>query len=64
MTKPDFEALRKARNESVQHSIMKTARSLGWKEGDDPPTTSFNMGACYCACGTGGPCEHNHGKDG
>lgn len=56
---PDFEALRRRRNESVRDSMMTIAREMGWKEGDEPPTTSYDFGACYCACASHGPCEHD-----
>lgn len=55
--KPDFEALRKARNASVQKMIEEVARRNGW---DSAKTShNFDFDACYCACISGGPCEHN-----
>jgi len=57
MTEPDFEALRAKRNASVQKSIEDAAKRNGW----DPAKTmhNFDFNACYCACSTGGPCEHD-----
>ena len=56
MTEPDFEALRAARNAKVRQHMQKLAGELGV----DPEEmqSNFNPHACYCACGTGGPCEH------
>ncbi len=55
-TQHDFESLRAKRNEQVLASIKKIAEEL------DCPfeglKSTFNPNACYCACGTGGPCEH------
>ena len=60
MTAPDFAALRKGRNERVHATIMKMAREMGWTEGDNEPIHhTFDNEACYCACASGGPCEHN-----
>ena len=55
--KPDFEALRAARNKAVQDQLEDFAVRQGW----DVAHThhSFNFNACYCACSTGGPCEHD-----
>lgn len=52
----DFEALRAKRNAVVQASMQKLADELGL-----PVTnlsSSHNPNACYCACASGGPCEH------
>lgn len=53
---PDFDALRKRRNESVRESIAKIAAEFGC----DPEkmTHNHNDNSCYCACASGGPCEH------
>lgn len=56
MSDPDFEALRRERNESMRKRIEKTAQEYGVPA--DSLRTSFNPNACYCACATGGPCEH------
>ena len=56
--KPDFEALRKARDETMQKVISELAEKHGWAA----PVVHANYGggssACYCACADGGPCEH------
>jgi hypothetical protein len=56
--KPDFEALRAKRNAAVAEVISAAAKRLGIKEGE-PVHSSFNPHACYCACATKGPCEHD-----
>lgn len=52
----DFEALRSERNRSVMRSMQQIADEL------DVPVESlrsnYNPDACYCACTSGGPCEH------
>lgn len=58
MSAPDFDALRAERNARVERCMMEMAKELGWKEGDPPPTCSFDPEACYCAC-PDGPCEHD-----
>ena len=55
MTEPDFEALRAERNARTAEWLEKM-RKEGWEISgacalSDPK-------ACYCACGSGGPCEH------
>lgn len=59
---PDFEALRARRNAAVKRRLEKLADELG------VPVQSLhsthNPDACYCACGTGGPCEHQWDGDG
>ena len=58
----DFEALRARRNAAAQEHLQKMADEL------DVPLqsllSSFNPSACYCACGQGGPCEHQWNGDG
>lgn len=52
----DFEALRAERNRKHDEWVRKFCA-----EHDFSPAelqTNFNPDACYCACGTGGPCEH------
>lgn len=53
---PDFEALRAERNRKVQEAHRKAADELG------VPLSSIrsthNPDLCYCACSSGGPCEH------
>ena len=50
---PDFESLRAERN---QRQLERVRRLTGVF--DMPATSYFDPNACYCACGTGGPCEH------
>jgi hypothetical protein len=60
--KPDFEALRRDRNERQQASMKRLAEEL------DIPlaslTSNHNPDACYCACSTGGLCEHQWNGEG
>jgi len=53
---PDFDALRAKRNAGV----MEVLRKLAEEDGVSVETlaVSFNQDACYCACASGGPCEH------
>ena len=55
METPDFEELRRKRNEAMQEIINSFARS----QGVDPSEvkSTFSPDACYCAC-PDGPCEH------
>lgn len=53
---PDFDALRAKRNKQVLVRIKKIAKDVDCPFEDLKST--FNPNACYCACGTGGPCEH------
>lgn len=53
---PDFEKLRAERNASVNAAIRKAAAELGVEMSEVKST--FNPCACYCACASGGPCEH------
>ena len=57
MTEPDFEALRAARN-TKRREFEAKARAEGWQIGG---CALRDDAACYCACGTGGPCEHKWG---
>lgn len=52
MNHPDFEALRAQRNAEHTAWVEQMAQE-GWTF-----TSRFDPSACYCACGTGGPCEH------
>lgn len=54
--KPDFDALRAARNQAVKESMQRLADEDGIPF--ESLQTNFNPHACYCACGSGGPCEH------
>ena len=53
---PDFEALRARRNAAVQDMHQKMADEYGVPL--QSLRSNFNPAKCYCACGTGGPCEH------
>jgi hypothetical protein len=53
MTLPDFDALRAKRNAAHDAWVQKM-QAEGWHAARD-----YNRDACYCACGNGGPCEHN-----
>ena len=55
--KPDFETLRKQRNDAVRKMIQDETIRNGW----DPKTVTcdFDFDACYCACVSHGPCEHD-----
>ncbi|MGB1560768.1 MAG: hypothetical protein ACPHN2_04640 [Sinimarinibacterium flocculans] len=55
--KPDFEALRAARNAAHLEFLKKLAVELGATD-DEPLRSNFDPGACYCAC-PDGPCEHD-----
>lgn len=59
---PDFEALRAERNRKVMEAQQRLAAEL------DVPLQSLrsnhNPNACYCACTSGGPCEHKWDGDG
>ena len=48
--KPDFEKLRRERNDAVTNMV----ESLGYSVDQ----STFNTDACYCAC-PDGPCEHD-----
>ncbi len=57
--KPDFEALRKLRNEAHEKLLLEICASHGWDR--DKIHSSYDPDACYCACGSDGPCEHDWG---
>ena len=52
----DFEALRARRNASVQDEIKRIAEVCGVPL--EAVHSSFDPNSCFCACTTGGPCEH------
>lgn len=54
---PDFEALRAERNSKVMEHHQRLAEEHGLPL--QSLRSTFNPSACYCACGTGGPCEHD-----
>ena len=51
----DFEALRKERNDAIVRMLETERRRMGIT---GPLQHNFNFNACYCACVSGGPCEH------
>ena len=53
---PDFAALRAQRNARVRASIQALANE--WGVDVESLKTTFRPTACYCACASGGPCEH------
>ncbi len=55
-TPPDFEALRAQRNAQALEAMQRIAAE--WGEPLESLFNTFNPGACYCACASGGPCEH------
>ena len=57
MSQPDFAALRAQRNAEVQAAMQKMADE--WGVPLQSLFSSHNQHACYCACATGGPCEHD-----
>lgn len=61
MTDPDFEALRAERNLAARKGMEYLAEAKG--QNLDLLITGYNWSACYCACSTGGPCEHKWDGD-
>lgn len=55
--KPDFESLRAERNAAMERWIDEFCEKHGQDRSQEQ--TSFDPEACYCACATGGPCEHD-----
>lgn len=58
---PNFDALRAQRNAAVQQQTQQLADALGVPL--QSLRSNFNPDACYCSCGTGGPCEHQWDGD-
>jgi hypothetical protein len=58
----DFEALRARRNAALQEHLQKMADEWGMPL--QTLCTTAKPFACYCACGTGGPCEHKWDGEG
>ena len=56
MASVDFDALRAKRTASVMAVMQKLADECGVTA--ESLHSNYNANACYCACGTGGPCEH------
>lgn len=50
--KVDFDALRAERNKQFD-KFVEEIKADGWEI-----SRPYDYNACYCACGTGGPCEH------
>ena len=55
MERPDFDALRAERNEKME-AVIAEWRAEGFAMS---PCSLRDKSACYCACGQGGPCEHD-----
>lgn len=55
MTAPDFDALRAERNARAA-AFVEEMRAEGWVV--DSLCSLTDPNACYCACASGGPCEH------
>jgi len=53
---PDFDALRAERNSRID-KFLEQVVAEGWRL--VRPIRPIDYDACYCACGTGGPCEHD-----
>ena len=53
---PDFEALRAQRNAAALEMHQKSADEYGVPL--QSLRSNFDPSACYCACSTGGLCEH------
>lgn len=60
--KPDFDDLRRKRDESVERSMQKIADEFGCHVSE--LRTTYRPSKCYCACASGGPCEHQWDGDG
>lgn len=56
---PDFEALRAERNRQVDQLRQQLADGAGVPL--QSVICTVDPHACYCACSTDGPCEHNWG---
>jgi len=59
---PDFEALRAERNRDMKKAMEEFAEAVGATV--DELHTTHDPDACYCACGSGGPCEHRWDGEG
>jgi hypothetical protein len=61
--KPDFDALRKTRDENIERIAKELWVELGGNPNEAPHFHSCeHKAACYCAC-PDGPCEHQwHGE--
>lgn len=54
---PDFNRLRSERDAALRELIRGSATVLGCNP-EELSIHSRDLGACYCACAEGGPCEH------
>jgi len=61
-TAPDFEALRDLRNKQVLKVHQRMSEEFGVPL--QSLRTTFDPNACYCDCGSGGPCEHKWDGEG
>lgn len=59
---PDFDALRAERNRKVAEHHQQLAGELGIPVSQLGST--FDPESCYCACSSGGPCEHKWDGEG
>ena len=55
MSLPDFDVLRAERNKQIDEFAAKM-KDEDWEVS---PCSLRSKDACYCACGSGGPCEHD-----
>lgn len=57
---PDFDALRAMRNAAIKCLVEAIAQVWGVQPEEVTVNcpTQADPEACYCACATGGPCEH------
>lgn len=62
MTDHDFEALRAERNRRVLESLRSIADKYEFSF--ESMAANYNADNCYCACGSGGPCEHRWDGEG
>lgn len=53
----DFAALRAKRDAAIEATIQAVCDRHGWDRSNAMVHVSGGRG-CYCACGDGGPCEH------
>jgi len=56
--RPDFAALRAKRDAALAVVVDEICERQGWDRGKVHVHVSPSRGGCYCACASGGPCEH------
>lgn len=61
--RPDFAKLRAERNAAMEKSMAEARQWFAEKMGISPDEVKVHASRphtddCYCACATGGPCEH------